>query len=63
MTGWILIIWVSSHQLAIGGYASLSDCLDAAQMARQEVDVNRRHDAGLVHLSKPNTYCIPGPSK
>jgi len=50
---WILIIWVSGHQLPVYGY-SREDCIDAAQVARQEMaKFNRRADI----------YCIPGPKE
>lgn len=48
MVTWILILWVSGHQLAIHGYTH-EDCIDAAQVARE----GRK----LILAA----YCIPGP--
>mgnify|MGYP001606120109 CR=1 FL=1 len=50
---WILILWVTGHQLAVYGYTR-EDCVDAAQLSNS--GMGRKTSNALA-------YCIPAPKE
>ncbi len=50
---WILIIWVTGHQLPVYGYTH-QDCIDAAQIVSAPLKGK--------NVTVPIAYCIPAPA-